>query len=172
MPRVSVLREQIADGSLPSVCVVCGRDAPDRRFPDLATPPARAGLSSPLFVLLSFWASILIAARSDEDWAGGLPFCPRHRSYWTRRAWFIIGGWVFLIASMVIGILFTNLTNPNPPPHWTFVVAICWLLFFLPAFLLVHLASTRPIASSPDSITLAGASRKFVSAVEDEHPPA
>jgi hypothetical protein len=70
---------------------------------------------------------------------------------------------------MAAGILLTSVTNPNPPPHWTFVVAICWLLLFLPLFLVVHLASMRPIAHSPESITLAGASRKFVSAVEAEH---
>jgi hypothetical protein len=171
MPRIAVLREEIAAGTLPSVCVVCGRDAPYRRFPGVAAPSARAAVSSPLFVLISFWARVLLAARSGEDAQGGLPFCARHRAYWTRRAWFIVGGWIFLGVSMVVGILLTNLTNPNPPPHWTFVVAICWLLFFLPAFLVVHLASMRPLANNSKSITLAGASRKFVSAVQAELPP-
>jgi hypothetical protein len=117
---------------------------------------------------LAFWFYILKAARSDETAAGGLPFCDRHRSYWTRRAWFIIGGWLFLAVSMTLGILLTSLLQPNPPPHWTFIVAICWLLLFLPAFLVVHLLSTRPIASSPESITLAGASRKFAAALNEQ----
>jgi quinol-cytochrome oxidoreductase complex cytochrome b subunit len=100
---------------------------------------------------------------------GGLPFCNRHQSYWTRRAWFIIGGWLFLIASMVAGILLTLMAKPDPPPHWTFTVAVCWLFLFLPAFLVVHLASIRPVAISRESITLAGASQKFASALQAEH---
>jgi hypothetical protein len=168
MPRVSVSRNRIADGSLPSVCIICGREASRRRFPGLGAPSARAVLTSPLLGLVLFWGHILKSARSGEESPGGLPFCDRHQSYLASRAWFIIGGWLFLVISMVVGILATILAKPDPPPHWTFVVAVCWLLVFLPAFLIVHLASTRPIARSPESITLAGAHRKFVSAVETE----
>jgi hypothetical protein len=168
MPRITVWRARIADGSLPSVCIICGREAPHRRFPGLGAPSARAVLTSPLLGLLSFWGHILKSAQSGGQSPGGLPFCNRHRSYWVWRAWFIVGGWIFLIASMAVGILLTKLANPDPPPHWTFVVAICWLLFFLPAFLVVHLVSTRPIASDLETITLAGGSRQFVAALEAE----
>jgi hypothetical protein len=170
MPKVSLLRDQIADGSLPSVCFICGREAWDLRFSDLATwrPGVRALPGSPIASLLSFWGHILKSSRSGEESPGGLPFCKRHRSYWVRRAWFIIGGWVFLVASMAISILLTTMMKPDQRPHWTFIVAICWLLFFLPAFLMVHLASTRAIASDLESITLAGASRGFVSAFKEQ----
>ncbi|HMF11159.1 MAG TPA: hypothetical protein VKE94_02605 [Gemmataceae bacterium] len=123
---------------------------------------------SPLLALLSFWWRILKSSRCSEESPGGIPFCNRHRSYWVRRAWFIVGGWVFLLASMAAGILITSVAKPDPSPHWTFIVAICWLLFFLPAFMVVQLASTRPIASDPESITFAGASRKFAAALGEK----
>lgn len=168
MPRVSLLYEQIADGSLPSACLICGRDASHWRFPELAEHSVRGLPGSPLLALLSFWWRILKSSRSGEESPGGLPFCNRHRGYWVRRAWFIIGGWVFLLTSMALGILITSVAKPNPSPHWTFIVAICWLLLFLPAFIVVQLASTRPIASDPESITFAGASRGFVLAVDQQ----
>ena len=167
MPRVSLPYDQIADGSLPSVCLICSREASHRRFPELAKHSVRGLPGSPLLALLSFWWRILKSARSRGESSGGIPFCNRHRSYWVRRAWFVIGGWVFLISSMAIAILLTSVAKPDPPPHWTFIIAICWLLFFLPAFLVVQLAATRPIASNPESITFAGASRKFASALNE-----
>jgi hypothetical protein len=59
--------------------------------------------------------------------------------------------------------------EPDKRPHWTFIVAILWLLFFLPAFLVVHLASTRTFASDEESITFAGASRRFVAALDEQN---
>jgi hypothetical protein len=168
MPRASVPRNLMVQGLLPSICIVCGREATSLRFPDLGAPSAGAPLTSPLWALLKSWAYIVRSSWKGEESQGGLPFCKRHQSYWPRRAWFIIGGWVILIVSMALGILLTKLTNPDPPPHWTFVVAICWLLVFLPTFLIVHLASLRMIASSPESVTLAGANRKFVAALKAE----
>lgn len=53
-------------------------------------------------------------------------------------------------------------------PHWIFGIAACWMLVFLPAFIIVHLASVRPIGRTRKSLVLGGASRKFVSAIADE----
>jgi len=168
VPEVTLQREQIADGSLPSLCLICGREASHLRFGELAEVSVRGLPGSPIVALLSFWWRILKSARTDAESEGGLPFCGRHRSYWVRRAWFIIGGWIFLVASMTAGILITSVAKPDPSPHWTFIVAICWLLIFLPAFLVVQLASTRPIASDSESITFAGGSRGFATALKQQ----
>jgi hypothetical protein len=169
MPKVTLPRAQIADGSLPPVCFICRRDAVSHRFAGLATLSVSGQAGPPLFKLLSFWARILKSSRSDTESASGIPFCNRHRGYWVRRAWFIIGGWVFLVASMAVSIILTVGMKPEEQPHWTFIIAICWLLFFLPAFLVVHLASTRGIASDPESITFAGVSRGFVAALDEQN---
>ena len=57
MPAVSVSRERIADGSLPSVCIVCGREAPERALPAwtlritvIHRPPSAAAMGENLEV--------------------------------------------------------------------------------------------------------------------------
>jgi len=172
MPKVTLQRDQIADGSFPSVCFICGREATHRRFSELGQITGRVILASPILALLSFWARILKSSRSAGESASGIPFCNRHSGYWVRRAWFIIGGWVFLAASMTVSILLTVSMEPDKRPHWTFIIAILWLLFFLPTFLIVHLASTRAIANDRESITFAGASRRFVSALNEQNDSA
>ncbi len=161
----SVPRDQIADGSLPSVCVVCGADAPHRRFPGVGAPSLAWVLFSPLIGLVTFWAYILFAGGSS---GGGLPFCDRHRGYWPRRAWFIVVGFAAVVGLMVVA---ASLTPPAAPgkkdePHWLFGVAGCWMLVFLPAFLVLHLSATRPTGGNRKSLVLSGASRDFVAALD------
>ncbi len=161
----SVPRDQIADGSLPSVCVVCGADAPHRRFPGVGAPLLAWVLFSPLIGLVTFWAYILFAGGSS---GGGLPFCDRHRGYWPRRAWFIVVGFAAVVGLMVVA---ASLTPPAAPgkkdePHWLFGVAGCWMLVFLPAFLVLHLSATRPTGGNRKSLVLSGASRDFVAALD------
>src|SRR5947209_8822341 len=96
MANVSIPRDKIADGSLPSVCVVCGKEAPHRLFPGVGAPSLAWVFLSPLAGLVTFWAYVL-SARSASS-AGGFPFCDRHQGYWKRRARFIIGGFVAVFA--------------------------------------------------------------------------
>jgi hypothetical protein len=65
------------------------------------------------------------------------------------------------------------LTPPPPPgkdphPHWIFGIGACWLLIYLPSFLIVHLTAMRPTGSNRKSIVLSGASRDFEDALLDE----
>jgi hypothetical protein len=166
MATVSVPRDQIADGSLPSVCIVCGADAPHRLFPGIGAPSLAWVLFSPLIGLITFWAYILFARSSS---GGGLPFCDRHRGYWTRRARFIVVGFAAIVGLMVGGALLTPPAAPGQKeePHWLFGVGGCWLLLFLPTFLVVHLAATRPTGGNRKSLALSGVSREFKVAVEE-----
>jgi hypothetical protein len=170
MPKVSVARDRIADGSLPSVCVVCGAEAAHRLFPGVSSPSLAWVLFSPLIGLLTFWGYILLGGGQSRERLAGLPFCDRHRSYWPRRAWFIIGGFVALIGLMVAAGVLTQLAAPGKrkEPHWLFGIAGCWMLVFLPTFLVVHLAAMRPTGGNRRSLVLSGASREFASAIEVE----
>ena len=165
MATVSVPRDQIADGSLPSVCIICGGDAPHRLFPAIGAPSLAWVLFSPLVGLMTFWAYILVARSSS---GGGLPFCDRHCGYWTRRATLIVFGFAAIIGLMVIGALLTPTAGPGKKddPHWVFGVGGCWLLVFLPTFLVVHLGATRPTGGNRTSMVLSGVSRDFKAAVE------
>src|SRR5262245_51167722 len=101
MPKVSVPRELIADGSLPLVCVVCGAEARHRRFPGVSSPSLAWVFVSPLLGLLTFWGYILVSGGQPGGREAGFPFCDRHRGYWPRRAWFIVGGFVALVGLLV-----------------------------------------------------------------------
>jgi hypothetical protein len=125
-------------------------------------------LLSPLIGLVTFWGYILVAGGSSGG--GGLPFCDRHRGYWTRRAWFIIFGFAAVIGLMAIA---AALTPPAAPgrkdePHWLFGVGGVWMLVFLPTFLLLHLLATRPTSGNRESLVLSGASREFAAALNSE----
>jgi hypothetical protein len=164
MATVSVPRDQIVDGSLPAICIVCGANAPHRLYPGIGAPSLAWVLFSPLIGLVTFWAYILFDRNSSS---GGLPFCDRHRRYWSRRASFIVGGFAALIGLMVIGGLLTPAAAPGQKaePHWLFGVGACWMLVFLPAFLVLHLSATRPTGGNRKSLVLSGTSREFASAV-------
>jgi hypothetical protein len=166
MATVTVPRVQISSGALPSVCVVCGEAASHHLFPGVGEPSLAWVFVSPLLGLVSFWGYILIAAVSPRE--GGLPFCNHHRGYWTCRAWFIVGGFLALIALMVAA---ATLTPPSTPgqkaePHWLFGAAGLWMLVFLPAFLVIHLSATRPTGGDRDTVTLSGTSQLFADTIE------
>jgi hypothetical protein len=131
-------------------------------------------LFSPLIGLLTFWGYILLGRRVSKEGSGGLPFCDRHRGYWPRRAWFIVIGFVALVGVMAGAAVLTPAAAPGKKeePHWLFAVAACWMLAFLPAFIIVHLAAMRPTRSTRKSLVLSGASREFAEAVEGESPRA
>jgi hypothetical protein len=170
MPKVSIDRARIADGTLPPVCVVCGKSASQRLYPGIGAPSLAWVLFSPLLGLLVFWAYILIVRLISKQDLAGLPFCDRHRGYWPRRAWFIVIGFALLVALMAAGIALTAppSAGKKPEPHWLFGVAGCWMLVFLPAFIIVHLAAMRPTRRTRRSLVLSGASRGFAAAVEEE----
>jgi hypothetical protein len=170
MAKVSVPRDQITDGSLPSVCIVCGQEASHRRFPGVSSPSMAWVLVSPLIGLLGLWAYILVGGGQPRDRAAGFPFCDRHRSYWTVRAWIIIGGFLALVALIGIGFALTPPAGPGkkPEPHWLFSVAGGLLLLYLPILLFVHLSAVRPTSSDAEAIVLSGANRRFADALSGD----
>lgn len=168
MAKATVPRDEIADGSLPSVCIVCGADAPHRRFPGVGAPSLAWVMFSPLAGLMTFWVYVLFASRSKR--AGGLPFCDRHRGYCTRRAAAIVFGFLAMVALMVVGVA---LLPPEQPgvmrtPNPVSSLAGCWVILYLPTFVVLQLTATRPTGKTRKSRVLSGASRKFVTALEAE----
>jgi hypothetical protein len=128
---------------------------------------------SPLLGLMTFWGYILLGGGESKTRRAGLPFCDRHRGYWPRRARFIVFGFLLLIGLIVAGIALTPPPAPGkePEPHWIFGVIGCWVIVFLPAFIVVHLAAMRPTGGGRRMLVLSGACREFADAVEDEYEP-
>jgi hypothetical protein len=136
----------------------------------VSSPALAWVLVSPLIGLLAFWGYILLGGGRSPGHPAGFPFCDRHRSYWPRRARFIVIGFLLLVALMGIGF---GLTPPAAPgqqaePHWVFGVAGLWLLIYLPAFLIMHLSAVRPTGSDRGAVVLSGASNQFAAALAGE----
>lgn len=171
MPRVSIPRGQIGDGSLPSICLVCGADAPNRRFPGMSAPSLVWVFFAPLIGLLTFWGYTLIGASKGRP--GGFPFCDLHLEYWPRRARFIVLGWLPFIAAVIAAVVLIPSSGrvvETEDPHWLVVIAGCcvlvWVLGFLPAFLIVHLRAMRPTGGDRETLVLSGVSSAFASALD------
>src|SRR5437867_403093 len=106
MATVAIKFRDIAQGTLPPVCVCCGRPAVAKRFSWLSDPKAASKCVSSRKGLLWFWAFVLWKQYVRAEPPGkeaGLPFCDRHREYWPRRAWLIVGG--FLVLMVLIALM-------------------------------------------------------------------
>ena len=117
---------------------------------------------------MTFWAYILFARRPTSG--GGLPFCHRHRNYWSQRARFVVVGLIAIVALMVLGAVLTPSSPPglDVQPHWVFGVGACWMLRFLPLFLIVHLSAMRPTGGNRKLLKLSGVNREFAAAVNSQ----
>ena len=75
-----------------------------------------------------------------------------------------------MVALMAIGMALTPppLPGKEPHPHWIFNIAACWLLIYLPSFLIVHLTAMRPTGSNRKSIGFSGASVDLENALMDK----
>src|SRR5262249_42076453 len=148
MSTVAVSVDQIRNGSVPPVCLICGERAEHKYFPDIVhvRPPGTSNWPHlPLFSLLGFWFLIFRKSLVEQDHPNVLPFCDRHRAYWPRRARFIIGGFLVLPALFAVQ---AAILSDTSGPGITGIVMVLWFFLFLPAFLIVHLASVRPIENS------------------------
>jgi hypothetical protein len=170
MPKAVVPQDRITEGSLPSVCIVCGGQADHRLFPGVSSPSLAWALAAPLLGLLVFWGSILLTGGRSHGHSAGFPFCDRHRSYWPRRARFIVLGFLLLVVLMGMGFALTPRAAPGEKaePHWILGVGGLWMVIYLLAFLIVHLSAVRPTSNNGGSVVLSGASRQFVAALSGE----
>lgn len=145
MSKVLIPRARIVDGSLPSFCIVCGAEAPYRRYAGVAAPSLAWVLFSPLIGLVTFWTYILFTG--GRGGTGGLPFFGRHRSYWARRAWLIVGGFAGLMIILVVGVLLTPPDRPGAAPRAALAFRSTGLL---DARLLAGVPDPAPLSHAPD----------------------
>jgi hypothetical protein len=163
---VTVARSRVANGLLPAVCAVCGTDAPHRRFPGVASRRWLWILSAPLFGRLAFWNYLLFAALSSRR--GGVPFCDRHRGYWSERGRVVAAG---LVATVGLIVLTAVVAPPLPRlrnglPHWLYGVIGCWALTAPAAYQIMNARAMRLVGGNRNFLILTAVSHEFVAAVE------
>jgi hypothetical protein len=165
MPKVTVSRARMMDGTLPPVCIVCGDAGRHLLYPRTKAPGFAFDAVTALLSYLWFWITILAESRESSQPASGLPFCDQHEHYWRRRGWIIVGGPVITIATVI---LYASRVKAGVVPYtetdWTFFVIVGWIL----ALLYLMLGSVRPTGGDARTLVLSGAHRDFVAAVERE----
>ena len=168
MPTALVPRAQITDGSLPSVCVICGGEAPHRRFAGVEGPSLAWVFVAPLVGLLSFWAYVLAKGKGkNKDERGGIPFCDRHLRYWPRRAWFITLGFANLVLAFVAIGISASFEGKGETASDPFLGIYCCFSIpvFLVLFLWVHLSAVRPTGGDANYLRITGADQNFINAL-------
>ena len=144
-----------ADGRLPMVCMVCGREAVVIRHKTFAWHPWWVFFSSP-FTLFPAAATHYAALQA--------PLCEAHRSCWEARRWISIGGFVLLtIAAVVLGVQISQ--SALMIAWWT--TWILALLSWLFATLFLSFTAIRAIKITNSHLVLSGVSREFINAKED-----
>lgn len=173
MPTVTIPRSRIEKGTLPHVCLVCGGRAKHYLFPNVIAPSLAWILFFPLLGLLTFWVYVILPGRLSPGGKGGLPFCRRHRSYWPRRGWFIVTGFALIVATFAAAVIIDppNEAKAEQSPHWIFGIAGCWMILFLPMFLLVHLRAVRPTGNAGNALCLSRVHSDFADALEEKDIP-
>src|SRR6185369_9451772 len=157
MAKVAIPIDQIRNGKAPVVCIVCGEHSTHFHFSEVvrAQPPTAAQWPlSPLLSLLGFWWMIFRASFGEPAHKAGIPFCERHRGYWSWRARFIIGGFLGFLTFFGLAIAFPNQTQASPLAG---MILALWFFIFLPTFLVLHLSSIRPIERNEDSVIFSSA---------------
>jgi hypothetical protein len=178
MATVPIKCVDITDGTLPPVCVRCGRPSATKGFSWVSDPKAASWYLSrrmKVWGMLIFWAFILWKKRirpGAHEREAGLPFCDRHREYWPRRAWFVVGGFLVLVILFVLMYATDSGTGSgrNHKENIFTMLAGFWFLTYLLGFVIVHMGSMRVIRHDGQRVTLVGVSKKFVAALKESLP--
>jgi hypothetical protein len=158
MPRVKLLKDEVVEGGLPPVCMVCGATA----VVDVKRP----------FSWHPSWAvlfGVLVAVCLTKRRTVFAPMCERHRSYWSFRAAVTWLGFVAVVLAGV-GAIVLMASLSGTPDQWLGALAfLVFALLFATWLVLVNQSrrtSIRCLEITDSTITLTGVSGIFVAAVE------
>jgi hypothetical protein len=79
-------------------------------------------------------------------------------------------GFVLIVVGFTAAVIVGSPANPQAENevHWLFGVAGCWMVLFLPAFLIVHLRAVRPAGNAGNTVSIAGVHREFLESLNEQ----
>ena len=159
MAEVSISEDEAAEGVLPPVCLVCGADAPIARPVVYRWAPRWTHLALPFGVLP--WAVLRFAM--SRSLLVHTPLCGRHGLYWVKRAAVVPAGVLLSFGLLVCGVA---LGDNGSRIGWSLLSAFGALVATLAASLAMAGWGARVSVVTGRAVTFAGASARFVAAVE------
>jgi hypothetical protein len=169
MATVRLGRYEMKNRLLPPVCLKCGAEAVvERRKKFSWHPPWVAAL-----LLLGLLPYVVVAIVLTKRMAVTVPFCEEHKGHWSRRTWFIWGGFsLFFILGVGAFILaMTQAARPQDRDQmvgWicgaTIIAGVIWLIVAG----IVQATGIRPTEITDKTITLTHVSPDFVAALKEE----
>lgn len=166
---MSSLRLESYDGEvleLPDVCMQCGLPATVHKSKKFSWCPQWVWIllfcgGIPVVVILS----LILTKRRRVN----VPFCEDHKNHWLWRILVTLGGLLVCGAIGVAALAFNdNRGNDNPLGGYLCAATLIGLLAWIIAAAIIQSTSIRPTEITDTSITLAGVSKTFVEAYEEE----
>jgi hypothetical protein len=177
MASIRLFRDEVGEGTLPRVCMRCGK---------VATCTIRKTFSwhaqwidTLIFVGLLvctplFLVGIVCALAMTLRMAVWVPLCAEHKNYWKWRSVYITGGSIlFLILGCVL--LTFMVTGPADQKTSDLIGLVCVLpsaiaLVWLISAAIIQSTMIRPSEITTDSVRLGRVAKEFVAAVEHGDP--
>ena len=96
-------RQQVDDGDLPGVCMVCGDPAEQRVSHTFSYQSENAQLMTAAGIFLGIFPGLIVASLTQHQQRVSCPMCRRHTNHWSHVGWFAGTGWLLLPALAGIG---------------------------------------------------------------------
>jgi hypothetical protein len=99
-----------------------------------------------------------------------VPLCAAHRNHWLSRQLVLVGGFVLLVALIVLFVVVASNTRPRGGEDYTGWVCgggVAALVVWLIAAAVLQTTAIRPTEITDHSITLTNVSKEFVRAYEE-----
>ncbi|MGF1578322.1 MAG: hypothetical protein ACFCD0_03045 [Gemmataceae bacterium] len=166
--RVELDREDVYEGRLPDICIVCGDHADDEvRKSFHWTPPWTAVL-----ILVGLLPYVVVAAILSKRMTVYAPVCHFHRGHWRSRSLLVwLGLLFFLVSGVSSAVLIAVLEDQGPPGgndalygmvcFGNIILLLAWLIWVV----IYQNSAVRPAEITDFEITLKNVSPEFSDAL-------
>jgi hypothetical protein len=172
MASVQLPLHRVQSGTLPKVCIICGRATDGHTVRRMTWRPRSASTLIWLVTCLCFpmiVAAILISLLETVRVTAVLPVCDRHRHYWFwRDFWIYAPLWLLAVVAIAVAVLILNWTLPGDAWAPLFVGTGIALITWGTLITIRRLTSFHLGRVTKDNILLCRVSKQFARACQEK----
>src|SRR5262245_4993043 len=153
-----------AEGPLPNLCMVCGREATLVKRKSFSWNPSWVWITLLLGLLPFLVIALILTKRATVE----APLCAEHKYHWAKRTALVLLGLL-----VVIGVLIVAISLTSQPGHvgrsfvWVWFVCLACLLSWVIGAIVASATAIRPTVITDRDITLTRVAPAFVDAIFD-----